>query len=658
MSPEGDVALVADEDHGAIQLVALPVREDSKSVRFETPGRPAQIVALGRTVLATIREMPDASGALVTYSRGADAGSTTLTETRRVPLPADAWGLAVSPDGTTAAVTSAWTAKVSIVDVASGRILATRDVAREPRGVAFTADGDTVYVTHLIGAELTKIAAVHGDATVTRVALPASPVRSPSAEKLSASLGYSLVMAPDRTRLFAPRHALGALGSNAWFGASTVDVLDVPSDAPRGTVRQVNAHGAFAPIMSIGGQEIPKYSSAAATAIAEGDAAFSVPRAAVYRRSQRSLLVASEGGNTLVELDAGMSDPTLGQMHVYELETDREPVLRTAIHGGAPSGVALSADESTAFVYCRSTDELAAVPLATWEGMFDAAAPRFVKLAEDAPDAEYVAGRRLFYAGSNHEMSQGMACAGCHPEGRDDGHVWHEVEFRGKDGEVEFTNLLATASLARHLDSFWKDTQFARSVTAANVDKVGAGYARRTPMLAGRVRALGPYGWHGEAKTLDDRVMRGFELHRWSSTGERDAVRKASAYRLGVFLRKGLVPPPAERRAPTSEEQRGREIFMGSTAACATCHKPETDWTTREVLPMPQPPLQPGFFLDPSESFKVPSLVSLAGHAPFFHDGRFATLEALVAQNGDRMGKTSQLNEADRAALVAFLKTL
>lgn len=654
MSPEGDVAVIADEDHSALRIVSLPLTTESKPVDVETPGRPAQVAFVGRTLLVTLRAV-EGRGVVVVYERGAAA--TELKETARVEVPADAWGVAVSPDGALAAVTSAWTAKVSIVDLATRTVIATRDVAREPRGALFSADGRSVYVSHLVGGALTKLTDVRGAATVSRVDLPAAPVRAPSAEKLEASLGYGLVASPDRRVLFAPRHALGALGSGAWYGTAAVDSIDTATDTPRGTTRQVNAHSSFVSAEGTG-LEVPKYTSAAATAIAAGDASFAVPRGAVYRKSQRSILVVSEGTNVLAELDATMSDPTLGGMHTYDLVTDREPILRTPIHGGAPSGVALSPDERTAFVYCRSTDELAAVPLAEWEGPVDAVPPTFVKLAPDATEADYVAGRRIFYDAENEVISGGMSCSGCHPDGRDDGHVWHEVVFLDGDGKPEFENLYATASAARHIQSFWTGIMI-RKESKANIDATGAGYARRTPMLVDRVRAIGPYGWHADGKDLDARLARGFGLHRWGSGREPgNAVVRASAYRVGAFLRKGLVAPPREDRELTAEEARGKEIFMSPLAACGTCHAPASQYTTRDVVPIAEPFARPGFLLDPDDKFKVPSLVGLAGHAPYFHDGRFATLEALVAQNGDRMGKTSHLSEGDRKALVAFLKTL
>ncbi len=66
-------------------------------------------------------------------------------------------------------------------------------------------------------------------------------------------------------------------------------------------------------------------------------------------------------------------------------------------------------------------------------------------------------------------------------------------------------------------------------------------------------------------------------------------------------------------------------------------------------------------------TFRVPSLRAVARTAPYFHDGRFATLEAVV-DHYDRGGDGTpgqsarvsplRLSTADRAALVAFLLTL
>jgi cytochrome c peroxidase len=71
----------------------------------------------------------------------------------------------------------------------------------------------------------------------------------------------------------------------------------------------------------------------------------------------------------------------------------------------------------------------------------------------------------------------------------------------------------------------------------------------------------------------------------------------------------------------------------------------------------PAPP-PPGFEDEPDQRFKVPSLFFVGGTPPYYHDGRASTLEELIENNGDRMGHTSHLSREDRAALVAFLRTL
>ncbi len=256
-------------------------------------------------------------------------------------------------------------------------------------------------------------------------------------------------------------------------------------------------------------------------------------------------------------------------------------------------------------------------------------------------------GARGFAAEAIHLREDGERAgvvrgAGCHPEGRDDGHVWHEAKFKTKHSEEEAVNFLADGDLA----PLEKTAQ--------------VGYARQTPMIAGRVAANGPYGWHGESDDLTARILAGFGLHRWGELRGEDATDLLGrAQRLVVFLRHGLVPPPRDVHPLTPEEAKGKEIFNSSLARCSKCHVPETEYTDRASYPFsPRLAALAGFEEEKADAFKTPSLFFVAGTAPYFHDGRASTLEALVEQNGDRMGHTSQLSAEDRAALVAFLRTL
>lgn len=120
----------------------------------------------------------------------------------------------------------------------------------------------------------------------------------------------------------------------------------------------------------------------------------------------------------------------------------------------------------------------------------------------------------------------------------------------------------------------------------------------------------------------------------------------------------------------TAEENRGRHLFMADVsqggAGCASCHRPPTFALAADAR-------SNGLDAGETRLFKAPSLRSVGLTGPYMHDGRFATLDEVVdfysvgVQDGPaldprlRDGATPRrlaLDAADRAALVAFLKTL
>lgn len=650
-----DALYVADEDHGVVRRIALPIDARDRPRVIPMPGQPAQVLALADRVLVTIRSAgavppgtPSVAAAAdpsAAEDAGADAGSkqaasapvprsatgpgllmimrpdpTGLVEIARVELPQDAWGVAVTPDESTAIVTSAWTHKVSIVDLTTAKVRASLDVPREPRAVVVHPDGGSAWVTHLVGPDLTRIDDLRGEPKVRAIALPPSPLRTPVGKRLGASLAYSAALSPDGSRLFVPRHALGAIGPQVWFGATTVDVMLTGDDTPLAPMRR-DGPRKFGPNNAFSSpQAMVEDLESGGTAPRVDPTPFAQPRALVYRKSKDTLLVLSEGAGRMVELDARALDPT---MHVVSSSTVCD----------APSGIALSADEETAWIFCRGSYNLVIWSFA-WTG------PRpFLELAEELLPADAARGRKRFYDAADTLVSGGLGCAGCHPEGRDDGHVWHE-----------------TTGVS------WSHATFVSAAdNVPQTDPEKRGFARQTPMLVGRLVAEGPYGWHAESGVLTKRLIEGFSLHRWSDTFEDHMARDLydRAMDLRAFLRKGLVPPPKPEAELSAVAKRGRDIFLGGETGCAQCHLPASDYSDRETYALfSQLPPPRGFAEDPEKKYKTPSLRFVGGTPPYMHDGRFATLQALIDQNGDRMGKTKQLSAADRAALVAFLETL
>jgi YVTN family beta-propeller protein len=550
-----------------------------------------------------------------------------LVERGRVALAADAWGVAISPDQRRAVVTSAWTHTVSVVDLETLTVTARISVRREPRGVVVQDDGKTVWVSHLMGSALTRIDGIDGASpTVREVPLAPSPLRAPVGKTLDASLGYSLAISPGGKRLFAPRHALGALGVRNWYGAPTVDVLDLTKERSPIPPRRAGVYSTgektaqFAGLFKSHGQ-IPFVEPGPMVQ----------PRGVVYRHKTDTLLVVAEGTDALVELDATSPDPALKTQR--EIPLGGEMDVPHSVHEtcAAPSGLALSRDEATAWVFCRASYDVVAVDLAkrTKSGF---------RIATDPLGAKGEKGRRLFYAVGDVGLSGGLGCAGCHPDGRDDGHTWHEVTSPETGERI-----------------------FVAEDHAVGLGEKASGFPRQTQMLAGRVAATGPYGWHAQAPTLEARAQEGFALHRWDGARKEDLDTPTSRLRakaLAPFLREGLVPPPTIGRPLNEQEELGKRIFNDARTACATCHLPDKGYTDRFPQPLRALPTPKGFGDDPNLAYKTPPLAGVGGTPPYYHDGSVPTLEQLIDLNHDRMGRTDHLSRVERAALVAFLETL
>jgi mono/diheme cytochrome c family protein len=617
-------------------------------------GAPSNLVAIRDGALVTVRD----PGKLVRVRRSDDGKLSVVHE---LPVAADAWGLALTEEGTRALVTSAWTSTVTLVEVSDAglRKCAEARVGREPRGVLFASDG-VAYVNHLVGNALTKLTLREpcnesSIGEVKTVVAPPSPVRSPAGKVLPASLGYLLALSPDRRRLFIPRHALGARSHSSWFGASTVDTLLLPDETPAAPMHAANLPGKSAPklVEQNSGTEFENEPT-------ESWSAFVQPRDIRYRRHSGTLLVVSEGADRLVELDAAAMDPSHAIAAIYELSDSFRRKLAEPLPDGfvpvdkrrapyvnpsdanpsnnkscaAPQGAVLDAREETAIVFCRASTTIARVRLhdrIDSSEDLDTVGLAWAPLGEDAGEKGINLGRRLFYSSA---MAEGMGCAGCHPEGRDDGHVWREVVFT--EGGRSYSRFRGGAE-----------------IHGGGPEAVGV--PRRTPMLVGRVLPVGPYGWRGESEKLEKRIEAGTKLHAG------DAPPDVPAYyvnALAVFLRKGLPKPPAPPSSLTPEQQKGKALFNDAKTACASCHEPTRYFSNFTPMKLPALPTLPGFEAEPDALYKTPSLLHVSRHGSLLHDGSARTLEELIEANGTRMGDTAHLTPEERKALVAYLETL
>jgi mono/diheme cytochrome c family protein len=163
---------------------------------------------------------------------------------------------------------------------------------------------------------------------------------------------------------------------------------------------------------------------------------------------------------------------------------------------------------------------------------------------------------------------------------------------------------------------------------------------RQTPMLVDRLEKTAPYGWDGANPTLNGHVRR--TISRLFGEGISDPQSSA----LFAYI-ESLHAPGAETN---SDATRGREVFVAS--GCASCHKGDlmTDGKSHDV--------QSRVKADGSAKFDTPSLLHVGHSAPYFHDGRYATLEELLHATTKTMGERDDLSPSDEVALITYLQTL
>ena len=273
---------------------------------------------------------------------------------------------------------------------------------------------------------------------------------------------------------------------------------------------------------------------------------------------------------------------------------------------GAPTGLAIDGERRAAFAWSQASRTVTAFPVDAFhtaaQDKGEADLTRTYALGPRVETTDSVAlGRKLFHTtGDPRISSDGRACASCHPDGRDDGLVWATP-----DGP------------------------------------------RQTPTLAGRLAGTAPYGWNGARSTVKKHVTS--TVHRLGGTGIDDASMDA----LVAYCMDMKGAPHAAKAPDQPLVAEGQDLFESSATGCSSCHMSDgtfTDGNRHNVHSKAKG--------DPHRRFDTPSLRSLSGTAPYFHDGRYPTLRALLIASDGKMGHTSQLSPHEMDALEAYLGSL
>ncbi len=288
-------------------------------------------------------------------------------------------------------------------------------------------------------------------------------------------------------------------------------------------------------------------------------------------------------------------------------------------------------------------------------------------------------GRVLFYD-KNLSQNKTISCASCHQQAH--GFSDPAAKSAGFNGGLTGRNSMTIINA-----KFYPNGRFFWDQRAATLeqqtlmpvqDLVEMGMTLSE--LETRLKTL-PYYPILFSKAFGDNTISSNRIAQALSQFVRSVVSYQSKYDAGRQTFPAVPPPPPNAVFPnlSAAENRGKELFL-TTAGCGPCHGSET-FTAPEEKNNGLDPVNTdrGFGAITGNTamdghFKVTTLRNVELTAPYMHDGRFNTLEEVIehynsgVKNNPTLspqlrqpnGQPRQLNlsPADKAALVAFLKTL
>jgi mono/diheme cytochrome c family protein len=540
---DGARAVIADADRDRMLSVDLATG-DTKELALLAGDEPGRLVedAAGRIHVALRR-----GGAVVTLD-------ASLTQLARRPVCAEPRGIVADGDSIDVACS---TGELVTLPAAGGDPTRVLHLDRDLRDVLVV--GGQLYVTRFRTAELLAIDAT--GAVSSRVAPPTVQRPEPEGPELGSGAGSGTI---------------DAVPDVAWRTIALPDGTIVMSHQRALRTILHTTSGGYGG--ECGGGPVED----ALTVVRPGEAPFAV--LAPLEGALPVDIAASPDGWQLAVAVAGSHDvQTFSKVDLATPDDDGCKSIVSTTNPisddlGAPTSVAYAPD-GTLLVYYPELPALVAHGTTTRTFVL----PGVVG---------YDSGRALFHT----QTAIGLACASCHPEGRDDGQVW----------------------------------QF---------DSEGS---RRTQSVAGRILDRGPYHWTGDMAdlpTLMDQVF-----------AERMAggiVTRSQHLSLGPWLDRVPAPQPPAPADPAAVD-RGRDLFQSTEVGCGTCHSGPL-FTNHTIVDV-----------GTGGAFKVPSLLGVAARPPFLHDGCAATLADRFGAcgGGDKHGHTSQLTPAQLSDLIAYLEAI
>jgi cytochrome c peroxidase len=567
---------VASSDNGGVAVVDPSAK--SGNIDFIATGeRPEHIIASGDSVFVSNRQSRSVT----------QINAKSHRITRQIAAGAEPMGMAVTSDGILL-VTNAMSGTLQAVRISDGKTIWTVPLNEEVRAVA-AISGGLAWVPSYKSALMHVIDVRRGVETGTPIDMSATNWAGYQVRGVE-----SITMDPSGTTAYLA-HSESLATPLVDFTAATITVPIRGYYAQSVETAQVKGTPPIVPAVTAVSR-----SSVTSTSMAGLGSGVAGPKVVVFSPAGNYLYIAGYLANTLGIAAPGSSPETISV-------------------GAGPSGIVVTSDDTRAYVYNEFDHSISVV------GRDDSGNASVLGVIVDVTpqtlNAHLQNGRLLFHAAADPRLSVqgtgGIACASCHPDGREDGHTWSFVEG-----------------------------------------------VRNTPMLVGRhLEMTAPYHWDGQLQNPHD-FSTVVDI-RMGGTGLQDSDYDD----IFAWLESEPAPDNPNRSANgtlTADQAAGQQIF--ASAGCSSCHVgpaftdnlfwnvgvPFTtvalaDAASGSVASSSVQPTNPN----------TPSLLGLFASAPYLHDGSKRTLEQRITENpGDVHGRTSQLSTTEVSQLVAYLKTL
>lgn len=284
-----------------------------------------------------------------------------------------------------------------------------------------------------------------------------------------------------------------------------------------------------------------------------------------------------------------------------DLRQDKERYFRLPV-GGRPMYIRFSQDSRLLYVANYLLNAIQVIDVASRSMV------RTIALGGPVTPSLAREGEAIFYDGTR-SLDQWYSCASCHHDGHSNGLAMDTTN----DGQVGNPKMVPSMRYVSH---------------------------------------TGPWTWHGWQKDLGAAMRKSMKE---SMLGKPMNDHEVSAMVAYLETLSGPVSPHRGKTGQMSEAmQRGKEVFEGSKAGCANCHRGEylTDNKVHKVG------LESNY--DYYQGFNPPTLRGVYDRMSYLHDGRAHTLEQLLTgpHAPEKVTGNGKLTERELKDLVEYLKGL